>query len=78
MARWQATRRQFVANLRHVGVRLADDTARALLPLCDGNRTVPEIVAAARAALPAPEAADPRAAVERRLAQFASAALLEA
>ena len=78
VARWQATRRQFVANLRHVGVRLADDTARALLPLCDGNRTVPELVAAARAALPAPEAADPRAAVERRLAQFASAALLEA
>lgn len=76
VARWQATRRAFVANLRHVGVRLADDAARALLPLCDGTRTVPELVAASRAALPGNE--DPRAAVERRLAQFASAALLEA
>ena len=78
VARWQATRRPFVANLRHVGVRLADDAARALLPLCDGTRPVVERVSAARSSLPAAEAADARAAVERRLAQFASAALLEA
>jgi SAM-dependent methyltransferase len=78
VARWQAQRRPFVANLRHVGVRLADDCARALLPLCDGSRTVAELVAALRPAIPALEAGDPRAAVERRLAQFASAALLEA
>ncbi len=78
VARWQATRRTFVANLRHVGVRLADDAARALLPLCDGTRAIAELVAATRTSLPAAEAAHPRAAVERRLAQFASAALLEA
>ena len=78
VARWQAQRRPFVANLRHVGVRLADDCARALLPLCDGSRSVADLVAAARTAIPASEAADPQAAVEKRLAQFASAALLEA
>jgi hypothetical protein len=78
VARWQAQRRPFVANLRHVGVRLADDCARALLPLCDGSRGVAELVAAVRASIPAAEAADPQAAVEKRLAQFASAALLTA
>ena len=77
-ARWQAQRRPFVANLRHVGVRLADDAARALLPLCDGTRGVAELAAALKPALPANEAADARTATERRLAQFASAALLEA
>ena len=78
VARWQAQRRPFVANLRHVGVRLVDDCARALLPLCDGSRTVAELVAALRPAIPALEAGNPREAVERRLAQFASAALLRA
>jgi len=78
VARWQAQRRPFVANLRHVGVRLADDFARTLLPLCDGTRSVDALVAALRTAIPAAEAGDPRAAVEKRLAQFASAALLEA
>ena len=78
VARWQAGRRPFVANLRHVGVRLADDCARALLPLCDGTRTVVELAAAVGPAIPAAEAADARHAVERRLAQFVSAALLEA
>jgi len=78
LARWQAQRRPFVANLRHVGVRLADDCARALLPLCDGSRPVPELVAAVHQAIPAAESANPQAAVEKRLSQFASAALLEA
>ncbi|MEO8487302.1 MAG: class I SAM-dependent methyltransferase [Betaproteobacteria bacterium] len=78
VARWQAQRRTFVANLRHVGVRLADDCARALLPLCDGKRSAAELAIALVGAVPAVEARDPRAAVERRLAQFASAALLEA
>ena len=78
VARWQAQRRPFVANLRHVGVRLADDCARVLLPLCDGTRSIDALVAAAAPALPATEASDVRAAVARRLAQFASAALLEA
>jgi len=78
VARWQAQRRPFVANLRHVGVRLADDCARALLPLCDGTRSIDALVMAASPAVPATEASDVRAAVEKRLAQFASAALLEA
>ena len=77
VARWQAPRRPFVANLRHVGVRLADDCARALLPLCDGTRPVAELVAAVRSAIPAAESGNAQAAVEKRLAQFASAALLE-
>jgi SAM-dependent methyltransferase len=78
VARWQAQRRPFVANLRHVGVRLADDCARALLPLCDGTRSIDALVAAVSPAIPAVEAADARAAIEKRLAQFASAALLVA
>ena len=73
-----AQRRPLVANLRHVGVRLADDCARALLPLCDGTRSIDALVMAASSAVPATEASDVRAAVEKRLAQFASAALLEA
>jgi hypothetical protein len=67
-----------VTNLRHVSVRLADEFARALLPLCDGTRTAAELAAVAGGAVPAAEAAAPQAAVERRLAQFASAALLDA
>ena len=59
-------------------MRLVDDCARALLPLCDGTRNVPELAAALRPAIPALEAGTPREAVERRLAQFASAALLRA
>lgn len=78
VARWQATRGTLVTNLRHVSVRLADDFARRLLPLCDGTRSAADLAAATRGAVPAAEAAQPQAAVERRLAQFASAALLEA
>jgi len=78
VARWQASHGPLVTNLRHISVRLADDFARTLLPLCDGTRSASEIAAAARDAVPAAEAAQPQAAVERRLAQFASAALLEA
>jgi len=48
------------------------------LPLCDGTRSIDALVAAAAPAVPATEASDVRAAVEKRLAQFASAALLEA
>jgi hypothetical protein len=47
------------------------------LPLCDGSRPIPELVAAVRQAVPAAESMNPQAAVEKRLAQFASAALLE-
>ena len=78
VARWQAGRAPLVTNLRHVSVRLADDFARALLPLCDGTRPAADLAAATRDAVPAAEASNPQAAVERRLAQFASAALLEA
>jgi hypothetical protein len=78
VARWQSTRRPFVANLRHVGVRLADDAARALLPLCDGTRDVDALLAGIAPTIPAAEADDPRMAVQRRLAYFASAALFEA
>jgi len=78
VARWQAAHRPLVTNLRHVSVRLADDLARAILPLCDGTRSAADLAAATRGAVPAAEAPQPQAAVERRLAQFASAALLEA
>ena len=78
LARWQATRLPLVVNLRHESVRLADDCAREALARCDGTRTVDEIARDLRGAIPAAEAGEPRAAVLRRLAQLASAALLEA
>ena len=78
VARAQASRVEFIASLRHIGVRLADDTARTLLPLCDGTRTHAELASAlVRAGAVAP-GADTAALVERHLAQFASAALFEA
>ena len=46
--------------------------------MCDGTRSVADLAVATRDAAPAAEAAQPQATVERRLAQFASAALLEA
>jgi hypothetical protein len=78
LARWQATRAPLVVNLRHESVRLADDCAREVLARCDGTRTVDELARDLRAAIPPAEAGEPHAAVLRRLAQLASAALLEA
>jgi SAM-dependent methyltransferase len=78
VARWQAPRSPLVTNLRHVNVRLADELARAVLAQCDGTRTIAEIVLAVHDALPPAETATPQAAVERRLAQLASAALFDA
>lgn len=78
MARWQATHRPFVANLRHVSVRLADATAARVLVLCDGSRSPAAIANELASSLDAAERGDARAAIDRRLGQLASAALLEA
>ncbi len=78
VARWQSTRREQVASLRHVGVRLADDLARRLLPLCDGTRTRDDLAAALIGAGAIPPGTDAASLIERHLGQFASAALLEA
>lgn len=78
VARWQAARVPLITNLRHVGVRLGDDLARAVLARCDGTRTASALAAELRASVPAAESGDPAAAVARRLAQLASASLFEA
>jgi len=78
LARWEATHRTLVTNLRHESVAPADACAREVLACCDGERTVVELADAVRAAIPAAETGDPRAAVARRLEQLAADALLEA
>lgn len=42
-ARWQARRQTLVTNLQHILVLLDDETARRLLILADGSRTVDEL-----------------------------------
>jgi hypothetical protein len=76
VARWQALRRETVANLRHEAVRLTDPFARALLPLCDGTRNRDDL---ARALAGARDAGDPslRERIDDALAGFARLALLE-
>jgi SAM-dependent methyltransferase len=76
VARWQAPRRETVANLRHEAVRLTDPFARTLLPLCDGTRNRDDL---ARALAGARDAGDPslRKRINDALAGFARLALLE-
>jgi len=78
MARWQAAHRPFVANLRHVSVRLADATAARVLALCDGSRSPAAMANELADSLDAAERGDARTAIDLRLGQLASAALLEA
>lgn len=75
VARWQAPRRETIANLRHEAVRLGDGFARQLLPLCDGTRSRHDL---ARALAGAREAGDPSlvAQIDGALASFARLALL--
>ena len=77
VARWQATQRETVANLRHEAVRLSDPFARTLLPLCDGTRDRDDL---ARALAGARDAADAAlvARIDDALAGFARLALLSA
>ena len=77
VARWQAPRRETVANLRHEAVRLADPFARTLLPLCDGTRGRGDL---ARAVAGARDAGDPALAaqIDDALASFGRLALLSA
>ncbi|MBK7331910.1 MAG: methyltransferase domain-containing protein [Betaproteobacteria bacterium] len=76
VARWQASRRDFVVNLRHDSVVFDDPVRRRLLPLVDGTRTR-DALALELAAI-APEAADPRRLVNEHLAHFARIGVLEA
>ena len=62
-ARWQAPRHDFVVNLRHDGVALADPAMRKLLPLVDGTRDR-DALGAALASI-APSMRDPRRARRR-------------
>lgn len=43
MVRWQASRGERLTNLRHETLYIKDATARALLTLCDGTRTLAEL-----------------------------------
>jgi SAM-dependent methyltransferase len=76
VARWQASRRDFVVNLRHDSVVFDDPVRRRLLPLVDGTRTR-DALALELAAI-APDAADPRRRVDEHLAHFARIGVLEA
>jgi hypothetical protein len=76
VARWQASRRDFVVNPRHDSVVFDDPVRRRLLPLVDGTRTR-DALALELAAI-APEAADPRRLVNEHLAHFARIGVLEA
>jgi SAM-dependent methyltransferase len=75
VARWQATRRETVTNLRHEAVKLTDPFLRALLPLCDGTRSSRDL---ARALAGARDAGDPvlAAQIEDALASFGRLGLL--
>ena len=75
-ARWQASRRDFVVNLRHDSVVFDDPVRRRLLPLVDGTRAR-DALALELAAI-APDAADPRSLVDEHLAHFARIGVLEA
>ncbi|MEO8486219.1 MAG: class I SAM-dependent methyltransferase [Betaproteobacteria bacterium] len=75
-ARWQATRHDFVVNLRHDGVAFADPVMRRVLPLLDGTRDRVALVAALTAI--APGMRDPSRALDEYLAHFVKLGLLEA
>jgi SAM-dependent methyltransferase/methyltransferase-like protein len=51
LARWRAAHGGTLTNMWHQEVLLADDLARALLPLIDGTRTVDELAEEARRAI---------------------------
>ena len=73
-ARWQATRRDFVVNLRHDGVLLDGESQRRLLPLLDGTRTQAELAARSGEWSPAGAPTHP---VGDHLAHFVRLGLLE-
>lgn len=75
-SRWQASRHQWVVNLRHESVRLDDPVQRRLLPLLDGTRTRADLAAA----LSAGASGSPMStvAVDGHLAHFARIGVIEA
>ena len=75
-ARWQASRHEFVVNLRHDGVALVDPVMRALLPKLDGTRDRQALVS--ELASIAPALRDPRRALDDHLAHFVRLGVLEA
>lgn len=75
-ARWQAPRHDFVVNLRHDGVALADPVMRRLVPLLDGTRDRAALVAELVAIAPAMR--DPHRALGEYLAHFGKLGILQA
>jgi len=75
-ARWQAPRHDFVVNLRHDGVALADPVMRRLVPLLDGTRDRTALVA--ELATIAPGMRDPRRALDEYLLHFGKLGILQA
>ena len=76
LARWQATHRDHVTNLRHESVRIGDATAREVLTLLDGTRDARQLVDALG---PAATGGDSRALagrIDQYLQAFARLALL--
>ncbi len=76
LARWQATRRDHLTNLRHETVKIGDATARQLLALLDGSRDRGQLAAALGPALAAADRRALEARIDPYLQAFARLALL--
>ncbi len=76
LVRWQAIERDYLTNLRHEAVRVADPLARQLLPLLDGSRSRRQLVEALGPALSARERKALADKVDGYLKAFARLALL--
>jgi SAM-dependent methyltransferase len=78
LARWQATRRDHVTNLRHESVRIGDATARRVLTLLDGSRDRGALVEALGSALAGEDRRALAGRIDQYLQAFARLALLAA
>ena len=76
LARWQATHRDHVTNLRQESVRIGDAAARQILTLLDGSRDPRALVDALVRRLPGPTGAPSRRRIDQYLEAFARLALL--
>jgi hypothetical protein len=76
LARWQATRRDQLTNLRHEVVRISDATAREVLTLLDGSRGRGQLADALGPGFARHDRRTVAALVDRYLQGFARAALL--
>jgi SAM-dependent methyltransferase len=76
LARWQASTRESVTNLRHESIRLTDPLARTLLTLLDGAHNRDEMVSALAAGSAFGDTSAVAMRVDDTLASFARSGLL--